>query len=79
MSKHQPLSNAEMLNEIEHRIETNPNSIYPIQARWLVFRIKELEEAIEKAVGIGHNDDCILCGFKDKYLYAARPQIGGRR
>ena len=48
MSKHQPLSNAEMLNEIEHQIDTNPNSIYPTQARWLVFRIKELEEAIEK-------------------------------
>lgn len=30
-----------------------------------------LREALEKIVAIGHNDDCLFCGFKDKQAIAA--------
>jgi len=29
-------------------------------------RLKQAEEALERVVSVGHNLDCILCGFKDK-------------
>ena len=70
MSKHQPLSNEQMMNEIEHLIDTNPNSIYPTQARWLVWRIKELEEAIEK-----HREVIIQLCAKDLPLPSVHQQL----
>jgi hypothetical protein len=27
-----------------------------------------LREKVKKAIAIGHNDDCMFCGFKDKIL-----------
>jgi len=34
-------------------------------------------EAARKAIALGHNDDCMFCGFKDKALIAALAQRGG--
>ena len=31
-------------------------------------RVAELESKINGAVNVGHNDDCMFCGFKDRAL-----------
>jgi len=33
-----------------------------------VQRVNEAEATIERALAVGHNDDCIFCGLKDKEL-----------
>ena len=38
-----------------------------------------LKGRINAALNVGHNDDCLFCGFKDKFLLhgAARAEEGG--
>lgn len=38
---------------------------------WAANRIRHLEDTVEKAIKVGYNKDCLLCGFKDKALKKA--------
>ena len=46
-------------------------TIYSIQIEWLTETLTSLvqqskEEAFKEIFDIGHNDDCMFCGFKDR-------------
>lgn len=38
-------------------------------------KVKLLENVLKKAYDIGHNNDCILCGLKDRIILK---RIGGK-
>lgn len=38
---------------------------------WAANRIRHLEDIVEKAIKVGYNEECILCGFKDRALKRA--------
>ena len=39
-------------------------------------RVRRLERGLNNVLKIGHNDECLFCGFKDKYAIAALATLG---
>ena len=59
------------ITEPEDRVSYRDLEPVTAELNDLIARLRAAEVALTKVVALGHDDECIFCGFKDKAAYDA--------